>query len=86
MSKLVVRTFSISLDGFGAGPSQDLQNPLGVGGLELFDCFHHTRTFRPMQGQADGETGIDEDIAAQGLGGSSGLVPATTPYTFPSTT
>jgi dihydrofolate reductase len=67
MSRLVVKTFSISIDGYGAGLHQDLQNPLGVGGPELFDWFFHTRTFQQMHGQSDGETGVDEDWAAQGF-------------------
>ena len=69
MSRLIVKTFSISIDGFGAGPSQDLQNPLGIGGPELFDWFFQTRTWRRMHGCADGETGVDEDVAAQGFEG-----------------
>jgi dihydrofolate reductase len=69
LSKVVVRGFSISLDGFGAGPRQDLQNPLGVGGPEMFDWFMHTRTWRKMQGQDDGEVGADDDIAAQAMSG-----------------
>ena len=67
MSKLVVRCFSVSLDGFGAGPDQDQQNPLGAGGPELFQWFFPTRTFQRMQGQAGGETGADDDRAAQGF-------------------
>jgi len=45
MGKLGVNCFSVSLDGFGAGPKQDLQNPLGVGGMALHDWFFSTRTF-----------------------------------------
>jgi dihydrofolate reductase len=67
MSRLVVKTFSISIDGFGAGLHQDLQNPLGVGGPELFDWFFHTRTFRHMHDHPDGESGVDEDWAAEGF-------------------
>ena len=59
--------FRSSIDGYGAGLHQDLQNPLGVGGPELFDWFFHTRTFRQMHGQSDGENGVDEDWAAQGF-------------------
>ena len=51
MSKLRVHSFSISIDGFGAGPDQDLQNPLGVSGPELFEWFFHTRTFQRMHGE-----------------------------------
>ena len=69
MSKLRVRCFSISIDGYGAGPSQDLQNPLGVGGPELFDWFFHTRTWQRPHSNEDGETGADDDIAAQGFAG-----------------
>jgi dihydrofolate reductase len=69
MSKLRVNTFSISIDGFGAGPNQDLQHPLGVGGPELFDWFFHTRTWQRMHGNEGGESGPDDDLAAQGFAG-----------------
>src|SRR4051795_2831487 len=65
MSRLRVLSFSISLDGFGAGPDQDLQNPLGVGGPEMFDWFFHTRTWQQMHGGEGGETGVDDDFASQ---------------------
>ena len=67
MSKLRVHCFAISLDGYGAGPNQDLSNPLGVGGAELHNWFFPTRTFRSTFGQAGGDTGIDDDFAARGL-------------------
>ncbi len=69
MSRLLVRSFSISIDGYGAGPGQDLQNPLGIGGPELFDWFFHTRTWNRMHGNADGETGVDDDLAARAFDG-----------------
>ncbi|MFI5182626.1 MAG: dihydrofolate reductase family protein [Thermoanaerobaculia bacterium] len=69
MSRLRVHSFSISLDGYGAGPGQDLQNPLGLGGPELFDWFFHTRTFQRMHGKDDGEIGADDDIATRGFAG-----------------
>jgi dihydrofolate reductase len=69
MSKLRVHTFSISVDGYGAGPNQDLEHPLGVGGRELFDWFFHTRTWQRMHGNEDGETGADDHMAAQGFDG-----------------
>ncbi|HTO88446.1 MAG TPA: dihydrofolate reductase family protein [Thermoanaerobaculia bacterium] len=69
MSRLRVHSFSISIDGFGAGPNQDLQNPLGVNGPELFDWFFPTRTWQRMHGMEGGETGADDDIAAQGFAG-----------------
>jgi len=69
MSKLRVHSFSVSIDGYGAGPNQDLQHPLGVGGPEMFDWFFHTRTWQRMQGNEGGETGADDEIAAQGFAG-----------------
>ena len=70
VSKVRVAAFSISLDGFGAGPRQDLQNPLGVRGLELHDWFFRTQAFKKVHGQSGGgghetTTGIDNDFAAQ---------------------
>jgi len=67
--KLRVQSFAISIDGFGAGPSQDIDNPLGVRGPELMEWFFHTRVWRSMHGLPDGETGIDNGIAEQGLSG-----------------
>ena len=69
MSKLRVSSFAVSIDGFGAGPDQDLQNPLGVGGVALMEWFFPTRTWRQMQGLEGGETGIDDQIAAQAMAG-----------------
>jgi dihydrofolate reductase len=64
MSKLVVRAFAISIDGYGAGPRQSLQDPLGVGGETLHKWFLPTRTFRRMHtAAADGTTGTDDDFA-----------------------
>lgn len=65
MSKLVVRAFSISLDGYGAGPEQSLEDPLGKGGEELHRWFIDTPTFRAMTGKEGGKTGIDEDFASR---------------------
>lgn len=67
MSRLRVHNFSISLDGYGAGPDQDLANPLGVGGEALHGWFVTTRTFRQMIGKDDGTTGIDNDFASRGF-------------------
>jgi dihydrofolate reductase len=69
VSKLRVQSFTLSLDGYGAGPSQDLQHPLGVNGPELMEWFFHTRVWRQMQGLDDGETGVDNRIAEQGFDG-----------------
>jgi dihydrofolate reductase len=69
VSKLRVQSFALSLDGYGAGPGQDLQNPLGVNGPELMEWFFHTRCWRRMHGHADGETGVDNDIAENSFAG-----------------
>jgi dihydrofolate reductase len=65
MSKLTVKAFSISVDGFGAGPAQSRENPLGVGGRALHGWAFDTRTFRRMFGQEGGSSGVDEDFAAR---------------------
>jgi dihydrofolate reductase len=67
MSKLRVQSFSVSLDGYGAGPDQDLKNPLGVGGLALHEWAFATRTFQKMFGRDGGTTGTDDDFAARGF-------------------
>jgi dihydrofolate reductase len=67
MSKLRVHCFGISLDGFGAGPNQSLDDPLGVGGEDLHQWLVPTRTFQKMQGQGDGTTGTDNDFAERGF-------------------
>jgi dihydrofolate reductase len=69
MSKLRVHCFSVSVDGFGAGPDQDLNNPLGVGGIDLHQWIFPTRAFQKMQGEEGGTTGIDNDFADRGLEG-----------------
>jgi dihydrofolate reductase len=67
MSKLRVHCFAISLDGYGAGPNQSLENPLGVGGLGLHQWIFATRTFQTMFGSGGGTTGTDDDFAARGV-------------------
>jgi len=67
--KLRVLSFTVSLDGYGAGPNQDLQNPLGVRGPELMEWFLCTRAWRRMHGQSAGETGVDNDMAEQSFAG-----------------
>ena len=67
MSKLRVSNFAISIDGYGAGPNQDLENPLGVNGPELMEAFFYTRVWRRMHGQTDGETGVDNQMAELGF-------------------
>jgi len=67
MPKLRIHAFSISLDGYGAGPDQSLENPLGVGGEALHDWFVPTRTFQRVHGKEGGTTGVDDDFAARGF-------------------
>lgn len=67
MSKLCVKCFGVSLDGYGAGPNQDLENPLGVGGHAMFQWFFPTRTFQAMVGKPGGTTDINEEFAQRGF-------------------
>jgi dihydrofolate reductase len=67
MSKVRVNSFSISLDGYAAGPNQGLENPLGVGGPQLFQWFFPTRTFKQMNGAEGGSTGVDDQWAHRGM-------------------
>ena len=69
MARLLVRSYTISLDGYGAGPDQSRKEPLGVGGEELHDWLVNTRTFKRMYGGDGGDTGVDEEFAAQGMAG-----------------
>ena len=68
MTRVRVESFTISLDGYGAGPSQGIDNPLGVGGTDLHQWALPTRTFqRALFGADRGTTGIDDDYAARGF-------------------
>ena len=69
MSRLCVRSFALSIDGYGAGPRQDLQNPLGVRGTELMEWFFQRRAWRSMHHQEGGVSGIDNTLAEQGFEG-----------------
>ncbi len=67
-AKLVVRCFGVSADGYGAGPNQGINNPMGVGGMALHEWVFPTRTFQKMHaGKDDGTTGLDNDFAARGF-------------------
>jgi dihydrofolate reductase len=67
MPRLRVHGFSISLDGYGAGPNQTRNEPLGVGGEALHEWMFPTRTFLQMQRKGGGETGPDDDFVARGF-------------------
>lgn len=67
MQKLRVANFTISVDGFGAGPDQDINNPLGIGGTDLHQWFYPTDVFQKMIGGKQGKTGADNDYASRGF-------------------
>ena len=67
MSRLRVHAFTISLDGYGAGPGQSLEHPLGRGATGLHQWMFATRTARAMFGQQGGEAGLDDDLTARGF-------------------
>ena len=66
-ARLRIACFAISIDGYGAGPGQDRDHPLGVGGLRLHEWAFATRTFQRMHGTGGGATGVDDDFAARGF-------------------
>jgi len=67
MTQVRVESFTVSIDGYGAGPNQDISHPLGVGGEDLHQWFIPTRTFQRIHGAGAGTTGVDEDFAARGF-------------------
>lgn len=68
MSRLRVHCFSLSLNGYGAGPHQDLEHPLGIGGETLHGWMRPTYTFQStVMGNDDGERGVDDDLTARGF-------------------
>lgn len=68
MTRVRVESFTISLDGYGAGPGQDLANPLGIGGTDLHPWLFPTRTLQSkLFGKEGGATGVDDDFAARGF-------------------
>ena len=74
MTKVRVGGFSVSLDGFGAGPEQSLENPLGKRGLELHQWFFGTRMFRTMIGKSGGSDGVDEAYAHRSMDGFGAFI------------
>ena len=67
MSKVRVNCFAVSLDGYGAGPEQSLEEPLGKNGEQLHDWFTATKTFRSTYGDTGGTTGIHDDFARRAM-------------------
>ena len=74
MTKVIVGGFSLSIDGFGAGPDQSLSDPLGKRGTELFEWFFGTKTFRAMVGKDGGSDGVDESYAARAMAGFGAFI------------
>lgn len=69
MTKLRVHNFAISIDGYGAGPDQSVDAPLGVGAERMHEWIFETRTGRAMLGETGGDTGVDDDLVAAGFDG-----------------
>ena len=68
MTRVRVESFTISLDGYGAGPEQGIDNPLGLGAMDLHQWLFPTRTLQlALFGKDEGSTGIDDDFAARGF-------------------
>ena len=74
MARVRVAGFSVSLDGFGAGPEQSLHDPLGKRGKELHNWFFGTRTFRSMFGDGGGSDGVDERFAHRSMDGFGAFI------------
>ena len=74
MGRVRVAGFALSVDGFGAGPEQSLDQPLGLRGAELMGWFFPTKTFRSMIGQEGGSNGTDESFAARGMEGFGAFI------------
>jgi dihydrofolate reductase len=69
MGMVRVSGFTVSADGYGAGPDQTMETPLGVGGEELHKWMVDTRTFRRMSGKSGGSTGVDDELVARNMSG-----------------
>jgi dihydrofolate reductase len=74
MGKVRVAGFSVSIDGFGAGPDQSLEDPLGRRGPELFQWYFPTRSFREMHGESGGETGPDNEFGRRAMEGFGAFI------------
>ena len=69
MSRVRVESFTISLDGYGAGPDQTLEHPLGIGGEALHDWLVSTRSWRSLHGQDGGVASVDDEFATRAHAG-----------------
>ncbi len=77
-ARLLVRNLSISLDGYAAGPHQDLDHPLGIGGMQLHEWIFATRSGRQMLGDDGGNEGLDDEhFSNRGSGVGATIVAGT---------
>jgi dihydrofolate reductase len=74
VSKVKVAGFAVSIDGFGAGPDQSLNDPLGKGGMELHRWFFGTRTMNAMMGKDGGTQDIDDGYASRAMAGMGAFI------------
>lgn len=74
VTKVKVSGFALSADGFGAGPDQSLENPLGRRGTELHEWLIRTRFFKAMFGEDGGSEGVDNDYAARSMAGFGAFI------------
>ena len=74
VGRVRVAGFSVSLDGFGAGPEQSLRDPLGNRGTELHTWFFGTKTFKAMFGEGGGSEGVDETFAHRAMDGFGAFI------------
>lgn len=74
MGKVRVAGFAVSIDGFGAGPDQSLEHPLGVRGKALHAWYFPTRAFREMIGQDGGTEGVDDRFARASMSGFGAFI------------
>src|SRR5689334_21410500 len=74
MTRVRVAGFALSIDGFGAGPEQSLNDPLGKRGPELHQWFFPTRTFQAMIGKEGGSTGVDNEYAQRAMSGFGAFI------------
>lgn len=74
MSKVIVSGFSLSVDGYGAGPDQSLENPLGKRGEELHTWMIGTAMFHEMLGKDGGSAGVDNDYATRSMDGFGAFI------------
>jgi dihydrofolate reductase len=74
MEKVHASAFSITLDGFSAGPNQTKETPLGVGGLEMMEWMFPTQSFMQMQRKDGGETGVDNEFVVKAMTGNGAWI------------